>query len=155
MKLIYVLIASLILVMFLYFIYLSIKSQNGSPLGLINQKLSSCPNTPNCINSEFKNDSAHFVEAMPYKNKSVDEVIQILENVIQKSGGHISAKNNNYIAATYTSKLFRYVDDFEIRVDEEDKNIHFRSASRVGRSDFGANIKRIDLIKKELRAQLQ
>jgi uncharacterized protein (DUF1499 family) len=154
MKLIFALTAGLILFMLLYFVYLGIKSHSGSPPGLVNQRLSSCPDTPNCINSEFKDDTTHFIDALPYQNKSTDEVIRIVEGTIQKTGGHLSEINENYIAATYTSKLFRYVDDFEIRVDSEDKNVHFRSASRVGRSDFGANSKRIDLIKSELRIQL-
>ena len=154
MKIFFILIAGLILIMLLYFIYLSIKSHNGTPAGLINHKLSPCPDTPNCINSEFKDDPTHFIDALAYKNKKVDEVLVAVRESIQKTGGHIIEVNNDYISATYTSKLFRYVDDFEIRVDSEDKNIHFRSASRVGRSDFGANSKRINLIKNELRVQL-
>ena len=142
MKIILFLIAGLILLILLYFIYLSIKSHNGEPAGLINQKLSPCPDTPNCITSEFKNDTTHFIDALPYQKKSIDELILIIEGV------------KNYISATYTSKLFRYIDDLEIRVDSENESIHFRSASRVGRSDFSVNIKRIDLIKNELEIQL-
>jgi len=149
-----ILIAGMILFVLLYFIYLSIKSHNGEPAGLINQKLSPCPDTPNCINSEFKNDPEHFIDALAYKNKSVDDVFVAVKKSIRKTGGHIIKVNKNYISATYTSKLFRYVDDFEIRVDSESNSIHFRSASRVGRSDFGANSKRIILIKNELRSQL-
>lgn len=155
MKIAFILIVSLILFMLLYFIYLSIKSHSGIPQGLINQKLSPCPDTPNCINSEFKNDTSHFIDALTYQNKSTDEIILATKNTIQKSGGHVTEVSNNYISATYTSKLFRYIDDLEIRIDNEHKAIHFRSASRVGHSDFGANIKRIHLIKNELEMQFQ
>lgn len=150
-----VLIASLILFILLYFIYLSIKSHSGSAPGLINQKLSPCPDTPNCINSEFKNDTTHFIDALPYQNQSIADVNQLIKDTIQKTGGHITIANNDYIAATYSSKLFRYIDDVEVRIDKEHKTIHFRSASRVGHSDFGANIKRIGLIKNELKKKLR
>jgi len=154
MKTMFVLIVSLIIFILLYFIYLSIKSHSGTAPGLINQKLSPCPGTPNCINSEFENDAAHFIDTLPYQNKSILEINLLIKDAIQKTGGHIAIANNDYIAATYSSKLFRYIDDVEVRIDEEHKAIHFRSASRVGRSDFGANIKRIGLIKNELEKNL-
>jgi len=150
MKLSFIIIAGLMILITIYFMYLGIKSHSGSPTGLINHKLSPCPNTPNCVNSEFKNDTAHFVDAMPYQNQSTDKIIKVIEKSIQRTGGEITTINETYIASTYTSKLFRYIDDLEIRVDDKNKLIHFRSASRVGRSDFGANIKRINLIKNEL-----
>jgi len=153
MKSSFIIIVGLIAFVTIYFIYLSIKSHSGSPIGLINQKLSPCPDKPNCINSEFKDDTTHFVDAMTYQEKSTDQVIQAIEIAIQKTGGEITAINEKYIAATYKSKLFRFIDDLEIRLDDDDKLIHFRSASRVGRSDLGINIKRINLIKTELNIQ--
>lgn len=52
----------------------------------------------------------------------------------------------NYIEATETSFLFRYVDDISVRFTEEGEKtrIDLRSISRVGRSDLGANAKRIE-----------
>ena len=38
------------------------------------------------------------------------------------------------------------IDDIEFYIDEENKIIHFKSASRVGYSDLGANRKRMDEI---------
>jgi uncharacterized protein (DUF1499 family) len=35
------------------------------------------------------------------------------------------------------------VDDVELRLDADQGLIHIRSASRVGRSDFGVNRKRV------------
>ena len=154
MKIFFIVIISLILCSLVYFIYLSVKSHSGIPPGLSNNKLSPCPNSPNCINSEFKNDTSHFIDALTYQNKSTAEITLLIRDAILITGGHITDTHNRYFAATYTSKLFRYVDDLEIRIDSEQKVIHFRSASRVGRSDFGANKKRIQLIQKELEIQI-
>ncbi len=46
------------------------------------------------------------------------------------------------------SLVFRFVDDVEIRFDDTAKLIHFRSASRLGRSDFGVNRERMDHLRK-------
>jgi uncharacterized protein (DUF1499 family) len=44
----------------------------------------------------------------------------------------------------------RYVDDVELYYDEPAGLVHVRSASRLGRRDFGVNRKRVE----ELRAAL-
>ena len=47
------------------------------------------------------------------------------------------------------SKIFKFVDDVEIRHDKA--NIwHIRSASRVGYSDRGVNRKRVEAIRAQL-----
>jgi len=55
------------------------------------------------------------------------------------------------IAVTFTSALFGFVDDLEIRIDTRAGAIHLRSASRVGTSDLGTNSGRVDMIKKLYR----
>jgi uncharacterized protein (DUF1499 family) len=54
-----------------------------------------------------------------------------------------------YIHAEFTSAFFRFVDDVEFYFDDKAKTLHVRSASRIGRSDFGVNRKRIE----ELRSR--
>jgi uncharacterized protein (DUF1499 family) len=49
----------------------------------------------------------------------------------------------DYIHAQFTTSLFRFVDDVEFLIDEKEKLIRFRSASRKGYYDFGANRKRM------------
>lgn len=49
------------------------------------------------------------------------------------------------INAEVTSRLFRFVDDVQIRIEEQDGHAvaHVRSASRVGKGDFGQNARHI------------
>jgi uncharacterized protein (DUF1499 family) len=42
------------------------------------------------------------------------------------------------------SRLFRFVDDVDFRFDDQARLIHFRSASRLGRKDFGVNRQRME-----------
>ncbi len=66
----------------------------------------------------------------------------------------IITESENYLHVECTSFLFRFVDDLEILLDDQQKLIHFRSASRVGYSDLGVNRQRVELIKEKL-SQLQ
>ncbi len=47
----------------------------------------------------------------------------------------------------FTSFLLRFVDDVEFLFDDETKTIHFRSASRTGYGDLGANRRRMEEIR--------
>lgn len=49
--------------------------------------------------------------------------------------------------------IFRFVDDVEIRFDDAAKLIHFRSASRLGRSDFGVNRRRMEEVRSAFLAE--
>lgn len=150
MKILLILIILLILCGTTYFIYLGFKSQTGEAIGMVNSQLSPCPGTPNCICSEYPADQAHYIEAIQLNSENESIIQDTIKNSIEKTGGVISNVETNYISATYTSSIFRYVDDFEIRIDIENNLIHIRSASRVGRSDFGANLKRINAFKQQL-----
>ncbi len=74
-----------------------------------------------------------------------------LKSAIEKmEGTKIVIEKDNYLYAEFTSKLFRFVDDVEFLLDDKTKTLHFRSASRLGRSDLGVNRKRIETIKSRL-----
>jgi uncharacterized protein (DUF1499 family) len=45
----------------------------------------------------------------------------------------------------------RFVDDVEFRYDAAAEVVHVRSASRIGRSDLGANRKRIEALRERLK----
>jgi len=144
MKIILVIFISIIIIGLIYFFYLGYKSQSGTAKGLVNSKLSPCSKKPNCICTEYPDDKAHFSEAIKYESVDIDNI----KNAIISNGGLITASQDNYIAATYTSSLFKYVDDFEVRIDTQNSLIHIRSASRVGHSDMGANLKRVENFKR-------
>lgn len=120
---------------------LSIASRKVPELGLINGQLRPCPPTPNCVCSEWKVEGA-FVEPLGYST-SANNAWDTIKKTINKTGGNIVSEQNTYLHATYQTPLLRFIDDVEIRLDERQKLIHIRSASRVGRSDMGTNRKRV------------
>lgn len=149
MKTISIIFISLFSIAVIYLFSLSIKSHSGHAPGLVNDKLSRCPDTHNCINSEYIDHADHYIPPIKYSTNNQPGllVLEKLHDLIVQMGGTIEDQDNNYIAATFTSLIFRFVDDLEVRIDEEKNLIHLRSASRVGRRDMGVNKKRVELIK--------
>jgi len=117
-------------------------------LGLKDGLLTPCPDSPNCVCSELHTttDAEHFIEAIQGDKSTWDK----LKSVLTQQGGEIVQADDNYMHATFRSPVFQYVDDVELRLDESSNTIHIRSASRMGRKDFGVNRARIQALKKAL-----
>ena len=147
MKIILIIVPILIVSAFIGFFILGLMSQSGEARGLVGGKLTKCPDKPNCVCTEFNADVDHYIDPVGFSQTTTAEVLSRLKNSIEEMGGSIRTENDNYLAATFTSSFFRFVDDLEIRVDMEQKMIHLRSASRVGHSDRGVNKKRIERLK--------
>jgi uncharacterized protein (DUF1499 family) len=126
-----------------FLIYQGRISQTGSAAGLSNGKLIACPSSPNCICTEFPDDSTHYLAPLHLPAMEAEEVLARSTTIITTMGGLITNTTDHYLAATFTSKLFRFVDDVEVRWDNDARTLHIRSASRVGHDDVGANKKRV------------
>lgn len=59
-----------------------------------------------------------------------------------------------YLHYEVRSLLFRFIDNVEILFDDASKTIHFRSAARVGYSDFGVNRRRMEEVRSLLEGKL-
>ena len=120
--------------------------------GAANDRLSPCPESPNCVSS-LSEDKSHQVEPLTY-NVPLEEAREKLISVIKSmKRSEIAIAENNYLHATFTSFLFRFVDDVEFSFDDERKIIDVRSASRTGYSDFGQNRRRVEEIRKRFMAR--
>ena len=81
-------------------------------------------------------------------SKSMAEIKTIVE---EKSQNTLKSEEQNYLYFENKSSIFGFVDDVEFLIDTKLKKLHYRSSSRVGKSDIGANKKRIDGILSELK----
>ena len=122
-------------------------SQSGEANGLVEGRLTQCPTTPNCVCSEFMPDAVHYIEPLVISAGDAVPILVRLKTIVREMGGSIQSEKADYFAATFTSSIFRFVDDLEIRIDTGQKMIHMRSASRVGRGDGGVNRKRVERLK--------
>lgn len=124
------------------FFFLAQKSKTGSAPGLVDGALAPCPDKPNCISSEPGTPESHAIAPLPAS------VWEMLPDMIGEEGGVIVVLKENYLAAEFATPTFGFVDDVEFR--KGDDAVHVRSASRVGRSDMGANAKRIEALRAAL-----
>lgn len=130
------------------FFVLGFISKSGAAPGLVDGTLSKCPNKPNCVCSENTDDSSHYIDPIVIPPSGAIDTLPMLKSVVQTMGGAIQTESEHYFAATFSSTVFGFVDDLEIRIDATKGVIHMRSASRVGYSDAGVNKKRTELLKK-------
>lgn len=126
-------------------------SRNGQAPGLDAGRLTRCPDAPNCVCSEYTDAAEHFVDPLDMASPAAENLGARIRAAIVESGGAVRSERADYIWATFASPLFGFVDDFEIRIDRQASKIHFRSASRVGYGDMGANRKRVEALKTRLR----
>ncbi len=118
------------------------KSQSMSPdLGLKNGQLMACPESPNCVSS-YETSETHSTSSIDGDSATLSKLATYIEAL---EGAKIIEQTPEYVYATYQSKLFGFVDDLELYFDGE--HIQVRSASRVGYSDLGANLKRVEQLK--------
>lgn len=146
MKLLVYFLATLILIFFVSGWLLSLASRKNAHVeGVVNGKLTACPATPNCFCSDYT-QQRYSVAPLDYTGDAKTAWMHA-QSAIAMTGGEITHVSDHYLAATYTSRVFRFIDDVEMRLDSESQNIHIRSASRVGYSDFGANRQRVERIR--------
>ncbi|MFK5891738.1 MAG: DUF1499 domain-containing protein [Pseudomonadota bacterium] len=130
-----------------------LSKQKKAP-GTADERLQSCPDKPNCINTEYPDRISQYMPALDYPKQKEEQVMVIAKDIIVKMGGQIIAEESHYLAATFTSSFFRFVDDFEIRRNETSTKLHIRSASRVGYSDFGVNKQRVEKFSDNFKAKI-
>jgi len=143
MKILAIIAAGIVIAIVVLFVVLGRVSKNGQAPGLVDGRLAPCPDSPNCVVSDHPGQEGHVVEPLAVPGMDHDQAWNALRQAVTRTGGVIVADNGGYLAAEYTSKVFGFVDDLEARLDAEAGVIHLRSASRVGRSDFGANAGRV------------
>ncbi len=108
--------------------------RDGQPM------LADCPDTPNCHRDEF-----------PVTAEASQAISTLADIVSQQKGAQIVTQDERYLHATFTSPLMGFVDDVEFLLDtgiaEANPRVLVRSASRLGKSDLGANAKRVEKLR--------
>jgi uncharacterized protein (DUF1499 family) len=67
-------------------------------------------------------------------------------------GATVVESRSDYLYVQFTTRLMKFVDDAEFWFDPASGAVQLRSASRVGRKDFGVNRARIESIRQALAA---
>lgn len=117
-------------------------------LGLTDGRLARPKSTPNCVSSQADPaDAEHYVAPIAFKGATPDAMAAVRKAVESMEGATIVRAEGGYLYAEYRTRLMRFVDDVEFAHDAKQGVIHVRSASRLGRRDFGVNRERVEALR--------
>ncbi|HLO49650.1 MAG TPA: DUF1499 domain-containing protein [Kamptonema sp.] len=117
-------------------------------LGVQSGQLAPCPSSPNCVSS-FSQDAEHKINPLVYSSTPAEAMANLKKVIQSLDRTKIITETDNYLYVEFSSALMGFVDDVEFLLNEEQKAIHVRSASRLGQSDLGVNRKRIETIRSQ------
>jgi uncharacterized protein (DUF1499 family) len=125
-------------------------------LGVQDGKLKPPAKTPNSVSSQAdlwpdapqKEQARIAAIAMQGDGKAtIAKIAKVIENL---PGSRVVEQRGDYLYAQFTTPLMRFVDDVEFWFDPTAGVVQVRSASRIGRKDFGVNRVRIENIRARL-----
>tara|TARA_B100000945_G_C19969340_1_gene406813 strand:- start:127 stop:570 length:444 start_codon:yes stop_codon:yes gene_type:complete len=119
-------------------------------LGLKNQLLSSCPETPNCVSSQEK-FSQNSIQPITFEDSLEQAKERIYRVINSMRDTRIITKEALYLHVEFTTDVLRFIDDVEFYFDGSQSLIHVRSASRRGYWDLGVNRRRVETIRYEFK----
>ncbi len=112
-------------------------------LGARDGRLAPPRRTPNCVSSQADpGDAEHYIAPIRASIEAARRAIESLR------AAKIITCEGNYLYAEFRSRLFGFVDDLELLFDGS--VLQVRSASRLGRRDFGVNRKRVEALRSKL-----
>ena len=121
-------------------------------LGVQGGKLAPCPESPNCVSSQAK-DEGHRIAPLAYGGDPAAAMARLARVIARQRGATIVTQRGDYIYATFQTPMMGFVDDVEFVFNPAQHVIDVRSASRLGHSDLGVNRKRIEAVREAFAAE--
>jgi len=121
-------------------------------LGVRDGRLAPCKRSPNCVSSQADpSDAEHHIAPIAFKGTPAQAMAAAKRAIESMERSTIVREERGYMYAEFRSRLLGYVDDLELAFDERAGVFHVRSASRLGRRDFGVNRKRVEALRRLLQ----
>ncbi|KIF50726.1 DUF1499 domain-containing protein [Vibrio owensii] len=103
---------------------------------------SPCGDKPNCVSTQDTREEYNLTPFTLTESTNIDSIEQV---ALELPGAKTAVKEGNYLRIECTSKIMRFVDDLELKIEGD--QLIVRSESRVGYSDFGVNRKRAEQLR--------
>ncbi len=125
----------------------------ATPLGVLNGRLLAPSNTANSVSSQTNLYPDHpqrsYAQMAPLAfsgqgPKAMHHLAEVLRAMDRTT---VVIEREDYIYVQSTTAWLKFTDDLEFWLDGPAGTIHFRSASRLGRKDFGVNRARMEAIR--------
>jgi uncharacterized protein (DUF1499 family) len=137
-----------------------LEGQRPTDLGVQDGRLKAPSETRNSVSSQARllpNHPQHtyaLIEPLPLKAAGPEASIAALKAALaQTDGVRIMTERPDYIHAEAQTPLMKFVDDVEFWINPAERVIEVRSASRLGREDFGKNRERVEQLRAAYLAQ--
>jgi len=122
-------------------------------LGVRDGRLKAPSPTPNSVSSQAALHAGHpmqgyaAIDALPQRGSAKASIAALRELVAAMPGARVVEERDDYLRAEFATRWLGFVDDAEFWADPAAGVIQVRSASRLGRKDFGVNRARIETIR--------
>ncbi|MDH5222036.1 MAG: DUF1499 domain-containing protein [Betaproteobacteria bacterium] len=125
-------------------------------LGVKHGRLARPRSTPNCVSSQADPaDGGHYIEPIRFEGSALEAIAAARNAVESMPRGTVIRHEGNYLYAEFRSRVMGFVDDVEFTYDEKARALHVRSASRLGRGDWGVNRARVEALRARIEARFK
>jgi uncharacterized protein (DUF1499 family) len=132
--------------------------QSPANMGVRDGRLRPPSKTPNSVSSQADLWAQHPMQdyariaSLAVKGSGPATMAQIRRIAEALPGAKVVEARDDYVYVQFTTRWMKFVDDAEFWFDPAHNVVQLRSASRVGRKDFGVNRARIEAIRQALAA---
>ena len=129
-----------------------------SRLGLQEGRLKPPSKTPNSVSSQADlwpdHPQREYARIVPFPvGANADAAwARLREHIAALPGAEVVKSEGDYLHAQFSTRWLKFTDDAEFWLDRSAGVIHVRSASRLGRKDYGVNRARIEALRASLAA---
>jgi uncharacterized protein (DUF1499 family) len=133
-----------------------LRGQPRGQLGVHEGRLQRPSLTPNSVTSQAALHATHpmreaaQIAPLPATGTARESIARVRAVVEGMPGAKVIEERDDYLYAQFETRLLRFVDDVEFWYDPMAQVIQVRSASRIGRKDYGVNRARIEAIRAKL-----
>ena len=126
-------------------------------LGVRDGRLKRPSKTDNSVSSQadlwpgHPQQRASRIEPLALTGDGASTMLRLRDIVAATPGARIVTFRPDYLHAEFTTAVMKFTDDTEFWLDTQTGVVQVRSASRLGKVDFGANRKRIEGIRRQLQ----
>jgi uncharacterized protein (DUF1499 family) len=131
-----------------------LSGQQPADLGVKDGRLKPPSGTRNSVSSQASLYPDHpqrsyaTIEPLPFNNGGSADSVRSLDAVLRATPGITVVEHRaDYVHAQAQTRWLKFVDDLEFWANPAAGVIELRSASRLGREDFGVNRKRVEAIR--------
>jgi uncharacterized protein (DUF1499 family) len=138
----------------------ALRGTQPTDLGVKDGRLKAPSATRNSVSSqaalypEHPQKGSASIEPLPLKNGDAVASLTALSKALQSVPGvTVVDQQADYVYAQAQTRWLKFVDDMEFWANPATGVVELRSASRLGREDFGANRERIEAVRTAYLAQ--